>query len=132
MSGTDKDKQQAIDTIASAIEDMVYMGILTLVKNDSEHSEKTVFSVDFSGIVSTLKADRVISSDAPPKVIITLMYHSILIFMNENLKIPKPLAIAFGNDLEKHGNEMECSSLIFNYAAILQKLFYESKKEFLR
>jgi hypothetical protein len=52
--------------------------------------------------------------------------------MNENLRIPKPLVIALGNDLEKYGDEMECSSLIFRYAAVLQKLFFESKKEYLR
>jgi hypothetical protein len=42
------------------------------------------------------------------------------------------LAIALGNDIEKYGEELEISKLIFNYAAILQKLFFESKKEVLR
>lgn len=132
MSGFEKKEQEAIDTIASAIEDMVHMGVLSLVKPNKEDIDKAVFSVSFSGIVSNLIADRVVSSDAPPKVITTLMYHSLLIFMNENLRVPKPLAIALGNDIEKYGEEMESSTLIFNYAAILQKLFFESKKEFLR
>jgi hypothetical protein len=61
-----------------------------------------------------------------------LMYHSLLVFMNENLGVPKPLAIALGNDIEKYGEELEISKLIFNYADILQKLFFESKKEVLR
>ena len=82
--------------------------------------------------MSNLVADRVVSSEAQPNIITTLMYHSLLIFMNENLRIPKPLVIALGNDLEKHGNDMECGTLIFRYAAVLQKLFFESKKEFLR
>jgi hypothetical protein len=132
MSRLDKKEQEAIDTIASAIEDLVSMGILSVVKQDKEDSDKAVFSVNFSGIVSNLVADRVVSSEAEPNIITTLMYHSILIFMNENLRIPKPLVIALGNDLEKHGNDMECGTLIFRYAAVLQKLFFESKKEFLR
>lgn len=132
MSGLENKDQEAIDKIASAIEDMVQMGILRLAKSNNEDIDKAVFSASFSGIVSNLMADRVVSSDPQPKVITTLMYHSLLIFMNENLRVPKPLAIALGNDIEKYGEELEISKLIFNYAAILQKLFIESKKEVLR
>ena len=132
MSGVENRDQEAIDKIASAIEDMVQMGVLRLVKSNNERIDKAVFSASFSGIVSNLMADRVVSSEPEPKVITTLMYHSLLIFMNENLRVPKPLAIALGNDIEKYGEELEISNLIFNYAAILQKLFIESKKEVLR
>jgi len=132
MSGLENKDQEAIDKIASAIEDMVQMGVLRLVKSNNELIDKAVFSGSFSGIVSNLMADRNDSSEPDPKVITTLMYHSLLIFMNENLRVPKPLAIALGNDIEKYGEELEISKLIFNYAAILQKLFIESKKEVLR
>ena len=132
MSGLENKDQETIDKIASAIEDMVQMGVLRLVKSNNELIDKAVFSGSFSGIVSNLMADRNDSSEPDPKVITTLMYHSLLIFMNENLRVPKPLAIALGNDIEKYGEELEISKLIFNYAAILQKLFIESKKEVLR
>jgi hypothetical protein len=132
MSGLENKDQEAIDKIASAIEDMVQMGVLRLVKSNNEDIDKAVFSASFSGIVSNLMADRVVSSETEPKLITTLMYHSLLIFMNENLRVPKPLAIALGNDIEKYGEELEISKLIYNYAAILQKLFIEGKKEVLR
>ena len=132
MSGIENKDQEAIDKIASAIEDMLQMGVLRLIKSNNENIDKAVFSASFSGIVSNLMADRVVSPEPEPKVITTLMYHSLLIFMNENLRVPKPLAIALGNDIEKYGEELEISKLIFNYAAILQKLFIESKKEVLR
>jgi hypothetical protein len=132
MSGLENKDQAAIDKIASAIEDMLQMGVLRLIKSNNENIDKAVFSASFSGIVSNLMADRVVSHEPEPKVIITLMYHSLLIFMNENLRVPKPLAIALGNDIEKYGEELEISKLIFNYADILQKLFFESKKEVLR
>ena len=132
MSGLENKDQEAIDKIASAIEDMVQMGVLRIVESNNEDIDKAVFSASFSGIVSNLMADRVVSSQPEPKVITTLMYHSLLIFMNEKLRVPKPLAIALGNDIEKYGEELEISKLIFNYAAILQKLFFESKKEVLR
>jgi hypothetical protein len=132
MSGLENKDQEAIDKIASAIEDMLQMGVLRLIKSNNENIDKAVFSASFSGIVTNLMADRVVSPEPEPKVITTLMYHSLLIFMNENLRVPKPLAIALGNDIEKYGEELEISKLIFNYAAILQKLFFESKKEVLR
>jgi hypothetical protein len=132
MSGLENKDQEAIDKIASAIEDMVQMGVLRLVKSNNEDIDKAVFSASFSGIVSNLMAGRVVSSEPEPKVITTLMYHSLLIFMNEKLRVPKPMAIALGNDIEKYGEELEISKLIFNYAAILQKLFIEGKKEVLR
>jgi hypothetical protein len=132
MSGLENKDQEAIDKIASAIEDILQMGVLRLIKSNNENIDKAVFSASFSGIVTNLMADRVVSPEPEPKVITTLMYHSLLIFMNENLRVPKPLAIALGNDIEKYGEELEISKLIFNYAAILQKLFFESKKEVLR
>ena len=132
MSGLEKKDQEAIDKIASAIEDMLQMGVLRLIKSNNENIDKAVFSASFSGIVSNLMAGRVVSPEPEPKVITTLMYHSLLIFMNENLRVPRPLAIALGNDIEKYGEELEISNLIFNYATILQKLFIESKKEVLR
>ena len=115
MSGLENKDQEAIDKIASAIEDMVQMGVLRIVESNNEDIDKAVFSASFSGIVSNLMADRVVSSQPEPKVITTLMYHSLLIFMNEKLRVPKPLAIALGNDIEKYGEELEISKLIFNY-----------------
>ena len=102
MSGLENKDQEAIDKIASAIEDMLQMGVLRLIKSNNENIDKAVFSASFSGIVSNLMADRVVSPEPEPKVITTLMYHSLLIFMNENLRVPKPLAIALGNDIEKY------------------------------
>src|SRR5215210_7481682 len=99
MSGLENKDQDAIDYIASALEDMVQMGVLILVRSNNEDIDKAVFSASFSGIVSNLMADRVFSSEPEPKVITTLMYHSLLVFMNENLRVPKPLAIALGNDI---------------------------------
>jgi hypothetical protein len=49
--------------------------------------------------------------------------------MNEILGIPKELVMAFGKDIEKHKDEMESAAIIFQYATILQKLFFEGKKE---
>jgi hypothetical protein len=51
MSRLDKKEQEAIDTIASAIEDLVSMGILSVVKQDKEEVIR-LFSLSIFGIVS--------------------------------------------------------------------------------
>ena len=126
MSTSDRKEQENIERIASAIEDMLNMGILKLV--NMQASEKAVFSAKFSSIVTNL-IDENKASNAQPDEITTLMYHSLLIFMNEELGIPKELVMAFGKDIEKHKDEMESAAIIFQYATILQKLFFEGKRE---
>jgi hypothetical protein len=61
--------------------------------------------------------------------IMRLMYLSLLIYMNEYLKLPKSLTMSFGNDLEKHRDEMECGELISNYVTVLHNIFSSVKKE---
>jgi hypothetical protein len=125
VSTSDRTEQENIERIASAIEDMLKMGILKLV--NIQATEKAVFSVKFSSIVSNLIEENK-ASNAQPEAITTLMYHSLLIFMNEILGVPKELVMAFGKDIEKYKDEMESAAIIFQYATILQKLFFEGKK----
>jgi hypothetical protein len=61
--------------------------------------------------------------------IMRLMYYSLLIYMNEYLKVPKSLTMAFGNDLEKLQEQMQCSQLISKYIKILQGIFLEQRKQ---
>jgi hypothetical protein len=51
--------------------------------------------------------------------VMRLMYLSLFIYMNECLRLPKSLTMSFGNDLEKHRDEMECGELISNYVRVL-------------
>jgi hypothetical protein len=37
--------------------------------------------------------------------------------------------MAFGNDLEKHRDEMQCGELVSNYVTVLQNIFLEQRKE---
>jgi hypothetical protein len=57
------------------------------------------------------------------------MYYSLLIFMNEYLKMPKTLMIAFGNDLEKNRETMESGELVTRYVSILTELWTRNRPE---
>jgi hypothetical protein len=37
--------------------------------------------------------------------------------------------MAFGNDLEKHREGMQCAELISNYITVLQNVFSDNKKD---
>jgi hypothetical protein len=126
VSLSGEERKENLETIALAIEDMLNMGILKLT--NAQDNQRAVFSVKFSSIVTNLIERQGISGTQPDSIT-TLMYHSLLIFMNEVLGIPKTFVIAIGNDIEKYKEKMECANIIFQYATILQKLFSEGKKE---
>ncbi|MFL6319481.1 MAG: hypothetical protein ACJ71A_06210 [Nitrososphaeraceae archaeon] len=121
------EQKQDIEKMASAIEDLLYMKAIRF-ENTPHGNEKAILSTQFSIIVSN------IMSDMNPKEndnneIMKLIYYSLLIYMSEYLKLPKSLTMAFGNDLEKHRDEMQCGELVSNYVTVLQNIFLEQRKE---
>jgi hypothetical protein len=121
---SDKDN---IEGMASAIEDLLYMEAIELV-HTPRHNEKASLSRRFSVIASTIMSNMNQKENEDDETM-RLMYYSLLIYMNEYLKVPKSLTMAFGNDLEKLQEEMQCSQLISNYIKILQGIFLEQRKQ---
>ena len=119
-----------IERMASAIEDLLFMKVIKFL-DEPQHSEKAILSTPFSIIVSNLIADKNFKENDDNEIM-KFMYHSLLIYMSEYLKMPKSLTIAFGNDLEKHREEMQCGELISNYVTVLQNIFLEQRKEIKR
>jgi hypothetical protein len=116
-----------IERMASAIEDLLFMKAIKFL-DEPQHSEKAILSTPFSIIVSNLIANKNFKENDDNEIM-KFMYHSLLIYMSEYLKMPKSLTIAFGNDLEKHREEMQCGELISNYVTVLQNIFLEQRKE---
>jgi hypothetical protein len=121
---SDKDN---IEGMASAIEDLLYMEAIELV-HTPQHNEKASLSRRFSVIASTIMSNMNHKENDDDETM-RLMYYSLLIYMNEYLKVPKSLTMAFGNDLEKLQEEMQCSQLISNYIKILRGIFLEQRKQ---
>ncbi|HZD81688.1 MAG TPA: hypothetical protein VE076_02320 [Nitrososphaeraceae archaeon] len=119
-----------IERMASAIEDLLFMKVIKFL-DEPQHSEKAILSTPFSIIVSNLIADKNFKENDDNEIM-KFMYHSLLIYMSEYLKMPKSLTIAFGNDLEKHREEMQCGELISTYVTVLQNIFLEQRKEIKR
>ena len=122
-----EEQQQNIERMASAIEDLLYMGAIKFGDADQE-SEKAILSNQFSIIVSNVMSNMNFKEDDDNDVM-KLMYYSLLIYLNEHLKLPKSLTMAFGNDLEKRQEEMQSGELISNYVAVLHSIFSKQRKD---
>lgn len=119
------EKNKNIQKMASAIEDLLYM---EAIKVKDEQFDKAILSSKFAVIVSNLVSSMKMNHDNGDDIM-RLMYLSLLIYMNECLKLPKALTMSFGNDLERHRDEMECGELITNYVTVLHNIFSSTKKE---
>ncbi len=120
-------QQQNIERMASAIEDLLYMGAIKFSGVDHQ-DEKAILSNQFSIIVSNVMTNMNLK-EYDDNEIMKLMYYSLLIYINEQLKLPKSLTMAFSNDLEKRRQEMESGELISNYVSVLHSIFSKQRKD---
>jgi hypothetical protein len=125
---SEEEQQQNIERMASAIEDLLYMGAIKFGDADQE-SEKAILSNQFSIIVSNVMSNMKNFKEDDDNEVMKLMYYSLLIYLNEHLKLPKSLTMAFGNDLEKQREEMQSGELISNYVAVLHSIFSKQRKD---
>lgn len=98
------------------------------IKVKDEGFDKAFLSSKFAVIVSNLVSSMKLNHENSHEIM-RLMYLSLLIYMNECLKLPKALTMSFGNDLEKIRDGMECAELISNYVTVLHNIFSRTKKD---
>ena len=122
-----EDQEHNIEKMASAIEDLIYMGVIKF-SNNIEHNEMAVFSPQFSIIISNVLAGMENSSVDAIDKIMKVLYYSLLIYFNEHLKLPKSLTMALGNDFEKYHEDIQSMKLISNYVSILQNIYEQANK----
>lgn len=122
-----EEQQQNVEKMAAAIEDLLYMEAIKF--DDADHlSEKAILSNQFSIIISNVMTNMNLKEDDDNEIM-KLMYYSLLIYINEHLKLPKSLTMALGNDLEKRREEMESGELISNYVTVLHSIFTKQRKD---
>ena len=120
-SPSEEEQKRDIEKMVSAIEDLLYMKAIEY-EAASQSGERAILSSQFSIIVSKIMADKNPSKENDNNEIMKLMYYSLLIYINEYLKLPKSLTMAFGNDLEKYQEGMQCRELVSNYVIVLQNM----------
>jgi len=117
---------QRLERMASAIEDLMHMGA---IRFGEKEGNKALLSPQFSLVVSNMMESMKLKEDAGISDIMKLMYYSLLIYMNEYLKMPKSLMMALGNDLEKNRDNMECGELVTTYVTILTEIWTQNRKK---
>ena len=126
-SGSDGRKDHDVQRMAAAIEDLLYMEVIQFKDaRGLQGSDEAILSPQFALVVSNVMSNMNLKSEKNEDVMKS-MYFSLLIYMNEYLKIPKSFTMAFGNDIEKHRESMECGDLISNYVTVLQNIFSRGK-----
>jgi hypothetical protein len=125
-SGSEGGKDHDIQRMASAIEDLLYMEVFKESEGLQGARDEAVLSPQFALVVSNVMSNMNLKPEKNEDVMKS-MYFSLLIYMNEYLKIPKSFTMAFGNDIEKHRESMECGELISNYVTVLQNIFSRGK-----
>lgn len=116
---------QRLEQTASAIEDLLYMGAIRLVDKE----DRALLSPQLSLVVSNMMSSMTIDEGADNNEIMKLMYYSLLIYMGEYLKVPKPFMMALGNDLEKNRDSMESGAIITNYVAVLTEIWLHNRQQ---
>lgn len=116
---------QRLDQTASAIEDLLYMGAIRL----GDKQDKALLSPQFSLVASNVISSMKVKEDGGSEEMMKLMYYSLLIYMNEYLKVPKSLMMALGNDLEKNRDSMETGGLVTTYVAVLAEVWSQNRKQ---
>ncbi len=111
---------QRVEQTASAIEDLLQMGLIML---DENNAEKALLSPQFSQVLSNVRPDIKVEKGSENDQVMKMMYYSLLIYMNENLRMPRSLMMALGNDLETNRDNMESGELITRYVSILAELW---------
>jgi hypothetical protein len=116
---------QRLEQTASALEDLLYMGAIRLVDN----GDRALLSPQLSLVVSNMMSSMKIDEGADNNEIMKLMYYSLLIFMGEYLKLPKPFMMALGNDLEKNRDSMESGAIVTNYVTVLTEIWLHNRQQ---
>ena len=108
-----------------AIEDLLYMGAIRL----GDTQDKALLSPQFSLVASNVISSMKIKGDGVSEEVMKLMYYSLLIYMNEYLKVPKSLMMALGNDLEKNRDSMESAGIVTTYITVLTEVWTQNRKQ---
>jgi hypothetical protein len=115
--------RQRLEQTASAIEDLLYMGAIRI----GDKQDRALLSPQFSLVVSNVMSSMKIADTGDDAM--KLMYFSLLIYMNEHLKVPKSLMMSLGNDLEKNRESMETGGIVATYIAVLTEIWGQNKSQ---
>jgi hypothetical protein len=122
---SESNHEETLENVATAIEDLLRMGIIKFDDSSVVEREKVILTAKFSFILSKLMTDPNAMKD-DQQAILKALYFAFLIYLDEELKLPRRLAIALGNDIEKFQDASELSKSIRSYVMVLYNILRET------
>jgi hypothetical protein len=118
---SESDHEETVENVAASIEDLLRMGIIKFDDSSGDGHEKVILTAKFSFILSKMMADPNVMKD-DQQALLKALYYALLIYLDDELKLPRKLTMALANDIEKFQDALELSKFVRRYVMVLYNI----------
>ncbi|HZA42486.1 MAG TPA: hypothetical protein VE504_01805 [Nitrososphaeraceae archaeon] len=122
---SEPDREETVENVAASIEDLLRMGIIKFDDSKVVRHEKVILTSKFSFILSKMMADPNLMND-DQQAQLRALYYAFLIYLDDELKLPRKLTMAIANDIEKFQDASELSKYVRRYVMVLYNILREA------
>ena len=122
---SESDHEETVESVAESIEDLLRMEIIKFDDSNFIGHEKVILTVKFSFILSKMIADPNFVKD-DQQSLLKALYYSLLIYLDDDVKIPRRLTMALANDIEKFKDASQLSKIVKRYVMVLYNIVREA------
>ena len=122
---SESDHEETVESVAESIEDLLRMEIIKFDDSNFTEHEKVILTVKFSFILSKMIADPNFVKD-DQQSLLKALYYSLLIYLDDELKLPRRLTMALANDIEKFQDASQLSKIVKRYVMVLYNIVREA------
>jgi hypothetical protein len=122
---SESDHEETVENVAESIEDLLRMEIIKFDDSNFTEHEKVILTVKFSFILSKMIADPNFVKD-DQQSLLKALYYSLLIYLDDELKLPRRLTMALANDIEKFQDASQLSKIVKRYVMVLYNIVREA------
>ena len=122
---SESDHEETVESVAQSIEDLLRMEIIKFDDSNFIGHEKVILTVKFSFILSKMIADPNFVKD-DQQSLLKALYYSLLIYLDDELKLPRRLTMALANDIEKFQDDSQLSRIVKRYVMVLYNIVREA------
>jgi hypothetical protein len=122
---SESDREETVENVAASIEDLLRMGIIKFDDSRVVGHEKVILTAKFSFILSKMIADSNVMKD-DQEALLKALYYALLIYLDDELKLPRRLTMAIANDIEKFQDALELSKFVRRYVMVLYNILREA------
>lgn len=122
---SESDHEETVENVAESIEDLLRMEIIKFDDSNFTEHEKVILTVKFSFILSKMIADPNFVKD-DQQSLLKALYYSLLIYLDDELKLPRRLTMALANDIENFQDASQLSKIVKRYVMVLYNIVREA------